>query len=348
MKPLSLEASFLSALLGDAKLVVADVGAANGVLPHFRPALEVATFFLFEPEKEAYEKLQAQFFESPRKNAHLINTALSAAGGKRAFYMTNRRTGSSLLPIRSDAMEYGQSSYFFPQKEVEIETKKIQDVLEEAGEQALHMIKIDVQGGELEVLQGMSASQASTLLSAEVEIGMPGSYVGEPTLADIDTWMKPRGLVLFDIMPARAQLTLDDDRHAYHTRVFETYRSDASVRSRVWYVEAFYFREEDRVLKTHQAQEVRRLSAAYALHGFFAHAYRLTTKALDAKILSQKQASEMHEILKRWHNIKLDRSLFGRTKRFLKRFLHRVLTPEQAAQMHARFSGPIGRVIGGS
>src|SRR3990167_687488 len=100
MKTLSLEASFLSALLGDAKLVIADVGAANGVLSHFCPALEVATFFLFEPEKEAYEKLRVQFFETSQNNVHIMNTALSATGGKRTFYITNRRTGSSLLPIR--------------------------------------------------------------------------------------------------------------------------------------------------------------------------------------------------------------------------------------------------------
>lgn len=330
-------AAFLRELLGDTKLVVADVGAANGALPHFRPLLEVATFFLFEPERTAYERLVAEMADAARNNVRIVNAALAATRRTRTLYVTNQRTGSSLLPVRSDAAEYGSSSYFYPLQEVQIETKRLEDILTQANESALHMVKIDVQGGELEVLEGLG-SLGSTLLSAQVEVGMPGSYEGEPSFSEVDKWMNEHGLVLFDLIPAHANLTLSGDNHAYHMRVFKTYRSSPSVRRRIWYVETYYFRREDLVLGKREAGEVHRLVSAYAVHGFHAHAHRLAEKAAAEGIFSIEEARSIQEIIIRWHDATLDRSFPASMKRIAKRLIHKLLTPEQALHLKTRLS----------
>ncbi len=335
MRQLSHTAKCLEKVLGTAGLVAADVGAANGVLPHFRPVQEVATFYLFEPEASAYEKLVAEHQAAGRSNIRVINTALASGRGTRTLHVANQPTGSSLLRPRPDATDYTISSYFYPLREVEIHTDRLGDVLDQVGEPALHMIKIDVQGCELEVLEGLDDRRAATLMSAQVEVGMPGSYENQPSLAELDRWMQRNGLALFDLEPARANLTLDDDGDAYHLRVFRTYRRAPSVRSRLWEVDAFYFRREDLVLASSDPADVRRLIAAYAVHGFFAHGHRLAETARKKGLLSQVEERDLQDALVTWHDTSLDRRLTARARRTFKRMLHKAISPEQATRLYA-------------
>jgi FkbM family methyltransferase len=336
MNTLSQSAKQLKEVLGGATLVVADVGAANGVLPHFRAVQEVATFYLFEPEGAAYRRLVEEYARDSRTNVHVVNTALASRQGERTLHVANQATGSSLLRPRTNATDYTISSYFFPLREVQIHTNRLADVLDTAGETALHMIKIDVQGAELEVLEGLDDARASTLISAQVEVGMPGSYENQPSLADVERWMGKHGLALFDLEPARATLMLDGDSNAYHTRVFNTFRRSPSVRARLWEVEAFYFRKEELVLESGDADTVRRLMAAYAVHGFFAHAHSLAGKAHVAGILEKRAARALEESLVSWHAASLGTSIPERAKRTFKRMLHKALTPERATRIYAR------------
>ena len=61
------------------------------------------------------------------------------------------------------------------------------------------VLKIDVQGGELQVLAGAETSLASTLL-AEVEVSYFTRYVGQPLFGDIANHMEARGFELIDLL----------------------------------------------------------------------------------------------------------------------------------------------------
>jgi len=332
---LSPEASLLTEILAGNELVVVDVGAANGVLPWFRSSQEVATFYLFEPEKKAYDKLVAELVEAGRSNVKVINTALASTRGTRKLHVTNKPTGSSILPIRADATEYTPSSYFYPIREVEIETEPLGAVLDTVKQPLLHLMKIDVQGGELEVLRGLDDARAKAMLSVEVEVGMPGAYEGQPSFATVNAWMEERGLVLFDLQPAHARLTLDDERFGYHTKVFNTFRSDTSVRPRIFETELVYFRREDEVLAKRDGGEVRRLCAAYAIHDFVAHAHRLAGRAAELGLLDAKP---LQDSIVRWHRGRLDRSLPGRMRRAVKRVANRTFDPAQMTKVASRLA----------
>lgn len=334
--PVTETTALLRDLLGSTKLVVADVGAANGVLAHFLPVQEVATFFLFEPEKSAYDKLVAAQKQAGRSNVRVINTALAATRGPRTLYVANQPTGSSLLKPRADVLEYIRPSYFFPIREVQIETERLENVLNDAGEPALHMIKIDVQGAEMEVLEGLGA-RANTLLSVQSEVGMPGAYEGQPSFGDVDKWMNAHGLTLFDLIPARCPITLDGDKHAYHLNVFKTFRSDTTLRSHIWEGELFYFRREELVLEERSADQVRRLAAAYCVHSFFSYAHRLATRAAEKNIITATEAKKIQDIVVKWHDVKASSSLRAKARRFVRRVTNQALSPEQSSRIYNIF-----------
>ena len=74
----------------------------------------------------------------------------------------------------------------------------IDDVCEEKGLMAPYLIKVDVQGGELEVLSGASRS----LSDAEVvilEVSLFEFVEDGPELHDVVTFMKAKGFVAYDM-----------------------------------------------------------------------------------------------------------------------------------------------------
>ena len=73
------------------------------------------------------------------------------------------------------------------------------DALAKADGFAPDVLKIDVQGGELQVLAGAETSLNSTLL-AEVEVSYFTRYVGQPLYGDIANHMEARGFELIDLL----------------------------------------------------------------------------------------------------------------------------------------------------
>lgn len=302
-------------VLGEVRLVAADIGAAAGLPQHWAPLREVAYFYLFEPHSESAAELRVLFSDLIRPELlQILPLALSGTGGPRTFHLTNVPTGSSLLPVNTEdayagALRYAPREYFTPVREIDVETVTLDAALEERNEPELHLIKLDVQGAELEILQGLGRERWKKVLAIETEIGIARAYREQPGLSKMEGFLQEQGLELFDLRLAHVHCILDNDPTGYQRRIFGVAPDEPSLRARLHEVDAIYFRRPTSLLEARDRDNLRRLIALYALYSYFVEAYDLVSVCAKSKIFSALEATELQTSLKHWHRARKSRFL---------------------------------------
>lgn len=299
-----------NAILGSECMIGVDVGSAGGLQPHWRSFEGVVDFYLFEPHQESYEKLKALFSTSPySKLFHVLPIGLSEAGGKRTLYMFNCPTGSSLYPVNT-ASEFASpdNSYIYPIREVQIQTSCLDEVLNEQKVANVDIIKLDVQGAELEILRGMGDARRNHLLLAEVEVNVSsgvtenvGPYEGGPTWGEIDEMFTKAGMRLLDVSVAREYRSKGGDSDWYQREIFDIYENSPSLSARVWEADVVYVRDWRQLVADGDAASIRKLAVALCGYRFFSEAYFMIERAEDAKVFDAATANEIKLNIVAWH-----------------------------------------------
>ena len=178
----------LISLLGFKPQTVIDVGVANGTQELYE-AFPDSYFLLIEPLNDFEPQLQAIL---KRYRGSYILAAAGADTGKVTFNVhQNHLAGSSLFKESMGVEADG--------REITVPMIKIDDVLLEKNLDGPYLIKVDVEGAELAVLDGAQ----KTLRKAEVvvlEVSLFYFRKGAPDLYDVLVYMKDRGFVAYDII----------------------------------------------------------------------------------------------------------------------------------------------------
>jgi FkbM family methyltransferase len=168
---------------------VIDVGVADGT-PEIYDVFSDAYFLLVEPLVE-FEPLLQETLRSVRGS--YVLAAAGAEPGDIPFHMhTDHMNGSSLYRETMGSVADG--------KEITVPMIRIDDLCAERKLEAPFLIKVDVQGAELLVLEGCP----ETLRQSEVvvlEVSLFEFMSGAPQLYDVLHYMKQRGWVAYDIIP---------------------------------------------------------------------------------------------------------------------------------------------------
>jgi FkbM family methyltransferase len=294
---------FISRILAGAEFHLIDVGAAYGLLPHLAVLESAAKIVLFEPDAQSAAMLEEQYSASISKGmTRVVRSALSGAGGKRALHVTNVSTGSSLLKPGSEAArEYVDPGYLYPLREIEIETQTLANALDQLAIPAPSLIKLDVQGAELEILKGLGGAKLARTLGVELEIGMPGGYLEQPQFTDVQTFLGASGFELFDLRAAHAYRPKSGKASHYQTEVFSVCANSPTVSARLWELDAVYFRSARSVLNSRDTLELRRLIVAYCTYNFFSEAYWLVEQAEQQGAFSPSDAQALKRGIVEWH-----------------------------------------------
>ena len=163
--------------------VVVDVGVLDGTPPLYE-AFPQAEHILIEPVAEHERHLQAICSQLP--NAAYVMAAAAAETGTARLEITNDLRHSGLKPdTNADRAE----THFYR----EVQTVKVDDVLEEVEVVKDVLLKIDVDGAEIEVLKG----SGETLKQCEYVV-IEATLFGQ--IYQVMDFMRERGFVAYDFL----------------------------------------------------------------------------------------------------------------------------------------------------
>jgi FkbM family methyltransferase len=176
---------------------VLDVGAHHGWFFHcwldWCPQAEVHAF---EPTLESFERMRALYGDDPR--VHLTMAGVGAARGELTLNILegSQVSNSFLAPDRATWESVDYHTGAIRTRSVPVVT--LDDYAREHGLSRAHLLKIDVQGFELEVLRGAR----DLLLRTDyvfVESGIRRLYEGAPSFAETFLAMEAAGFHLVDL-----------------------------------------------------------------------------------------------------------------------------------------------------
>lgn len=182
-------------------LTLVDVGARGGVKRNWTAAARHLRVLGFEPDRQEYERL-LEAARSAATPARYFNVALHNERGTVPLYLARDRGLSSIFqPDRAFLDAFPEAGRFDIEQIRQVEVDTLDDQLRAGAIDDIDFIKVDTQGSELFVLQGASATLAASGVGVEVEVEFTPIYKGQPTFADVDTYMRGLGFLLFDLKP---------------------------------------------------------------------------------------------------------------------------------------------------
>jgi FkbM family methyltransferase len=179
---------------------VVDIGANVGQFALCaRECLPGAEILAFEPLASAAARFRLVHDADPR--VRLVEAAVGPAVGTRSLHVSRAADSSSLLPIGA-----GQESLFPGTGESHLETVRVvrlEDEMPDTGVPVPTLVKIDVQGFELEVLRGCE-SRLDQIEFIYVECSFIELYEGQALAGEVVAWLCERDFRLAGIGSATA------------------------------------------------------------------------------------------------------------------------------------------------
>lgn len=291
--------SFVQAVVGDAELVAVDLGARGDIQPGWLVLDGIAKIHGFEPDRAAVPAMRAHF--DRRGNGHLYaihEIGVSAEAGPRKLYVNGPASGASIYPMQGDVWErYGGIEDRFTHS-VDIETALLDDVLDEAGVGRVSMIKLDIQGAELEVLRSLRPDRVAGLDCIEAEVIVPDDGI-RPNLIDYLAFFRDAGFELYDARTHRAPIHAADGV-VEHGRSFGVRRPALSVSEKLWEFDVVLFRPLDQILAAGDVARLRTAIACLCTYNFFGEALWLAKSPQGTEMLGS-DAAEVQQAITRWH-----------------------------------------------
>ncbi|MGE0774580.1 MAG: FkbM family methyltransferase [Sphingomonadaceae bacterium] len=174
----------------DFQIILADVGSAGGLHKRWSCIRDHVTAVLFDPLDDSVGSERDRYFP----------VALAGAEGKLTLNVTKRISMTSALqpsaPLLSRFWDKPEHTRIVSTQEVPTRTF---DQITQSNDIHLDVLKIDVQGGEYDILASAHATLTSSLFLAEVEVSFLERYQGLKTFDHVIALMRDTGFDLIDI-----------------------------------------------------------------------------------------------------------------------------------------------------
>lgn len=188
---------------------VIDVGANRGQFA--QGAIKVfpdAKFFCFEPIPEVFGNL-AKWAETVPNRITVFNAALGSERKRQEFFLHPEHTMSSSF-LQTTALADAELPFTGQQQRIEIDIHTLDDYRDRIldGETTNLLLKIDVEGFEIEALKG-SHKTLENVIALIVEIHLLEMFVGHPTFWDVHSFLENKNYRFAGSFP---QGTFDNGR----------------------------------------------------------------------------------------------------------------------------------------
>ena len=192
--------SFINQIL-QKPITLVDVGFKGGIQEKWMVLKENINVIGFEPNKEEYDRLQQD-----DSHGKIYNTALWSEQRDIDFYITRAdRLCSCLEPNREVLDEFPATERFDILRKIVLPADTLDNVFNksklEVGEEGIYpdFVKLDTQGTELYILQGLQRTLKRSIFGVEVEVEFIEMYRNQPLFNKVDAFMAEHGFHLFDI-----------------------------------------------------------------------------------------------------------------------------------------------------
>jgi FkbM family methyltransferase len=178
---------------------VVDIGGNRGQFAlaarHYFPDAKIVSF---EPLPEPGAKFRSVFAEDTK--ATLIDAAIGPISGEALIHVSTRDDSSSMLPITAT-----QAAIFPGTAEIGtsmVRTTRLEQHLPAAEIETPALLKLDVQGFELQALTGCE-TELSRFAWVYVECSFMELYAGQAFAGEVIAWLRERGFQLHGIYNTR-------------------------------------------------------------------------------------------------------------------------------------------------
>lgn len=175
--------------------LVIDIGANEGAFSGAVLAVAPqARIVAVEPSPAPRERLRGRLGSIP--NVEILDCAVSATSGTAPFHLTAHDHNSSLHSPRPE-MQTTVDTGWAPVADIEVRTVTLDELV---GDRTADVLKIDVQGAEMDVLRGgeTTLSRARAVL---LEMNFISQYEGDATFNTLHAEMDRRGFSLVNVAP---------------------------------------------------------------------------------------------------------------------------------------------------
>lgn len=285
-------------LLGERTRTVLDVGARWGTSGAWYRLSPLAKVVGFEPDEEECARLN----QTAGPHERFVAIALGAARETVTLHVTREPGCSSIYPPDlSVAQRYAGLDVMTPVRTVTLDTTRLQDWAREDGcTDQIAFMKLDVQGYELNILQGAGPT-LDRCLGLEVEVEFNPLYEGQPLFADVDQFLRARGFALWRIdhlvhYSEKPLRKLAREATAVYSDIASTFPAGAG---RLYWANAIYFRDY-RALSPERsdAASLLTLAALYDAAGdtdaYLASLQHLSSRTGDILTADQKRSVLAH------------------------------------------------------
>jgi len=272
-----------------------DVGARGGMQDHWRPYAGLMQIDLFEPDPDA---CAVQAKQAPG-NESWFPVALGGATGNGRLHVLQKPSGSSLYPPNPELMfRFGPTTYGTLAKVIDVPLLTLSDFIDRHQRPLPNLIKLDVQGAELDIFKATRDDHLGDLLAIQTEVEFAELYRGQPLFGDLHAHLTQRGFVLFDLLPVRSYRFVGNRSHAYLAQHLNILKNRRDISCRLIAGDAFYLRDPEQVLAAGDATGALKLFLILLLYRFLDEALWLAEAGRDRGLWSATDADGLIALVK--------------------------------------------------
>jgi len=232
----------------DSPLTIGDVGVRYGFDRMWDIFEDQCLLVGFEPDAEECDRIGSEYFH--RVNQHLPeerieNTALWDMSGNRKLYITKEISASSCYPPATFHYRLPNPSEMEVIKIIDIQTTTLDKYCIKTGTN-FDVLKLDIQGGELNVLRGGERQLEKDILAVITEVEFVELYQKQPFFEDVNRFMRTKGFSLFDL-----------DIRRWNRKILPKTFDDIKL-GQIVYADALYLKDPIQYnIKSDNSQELR-------------------------------------------------------------------------------------------
>lgn len=181
--------------LFDRPLGIVDVGCRWGFAESWDALDDNAWIVGFDPDEDECVRLRERY--ATRPNISIVAEALARRAGRRRVHLTVDPACSSFFAPSSRVLEDVPDLHVIaPAGSRDCRVTTLDRWMRKEGKGPIDYIKLDVQGGELDVLRGAKTTLRNVLI-LDVEVEFNPIYEGQPLFSNIDIFARRHGFCLW-------------------------------------------------------------------------------------------------------------------------------------------------------